>query len=157
MTFDDGYLDNLTAGQDDILRSLRDRFGVRDDASSCARGMTAEEVVRLADSGLVEIGSHTVSHPRLSDLPETEQREEITLSKGRLEDLLGWSVKSFCYPNGAFTTGTARLVREAGYDSACTILSGPVVQGADPYALPRVWAPDIGGEAFRRWLARRFW
>lgn len=146
-----------TAGQDDILRNLRDRSDVRDDAAPRARGMTAEEVTRLADTKLVEIGSHTVSHPCLSDLPEREQREEVKASKDRLEDLLGRPVKSFCYPNGAFTQETARLVRETGYDSACTILSGPVVQGANPYALPRVWAPDIGGEAFRRWLARRIW
>jgi hypothetical protein len=44
-----------------------------------ARSMTPTELVSLIDGGLIQIGSHTVTHPVLSELSEQERRYEISM------------------------------------------------------------------------------
>ena len=119
--------------------------------------MTAEEVSSLAGDDLIEVGSHTVSHPMLSRMTIKEQRHELTASKTELEKILGGPVKSFCYPNGSYSNDTPRIAEETEYDCACAAFSGPAVRGTNPYLLPRLWVPDMAGEPFRRWLRRRLW
>ena len=52
-----------------------------------------------------------------------EAKNEIGGSKKELEERLGITVKSFCYPNGTasdYDDETIRLVKSAGFDSATT-------------------------------------
>lgn len=63
-------------------------------------------------------GSHTVSHPMLSELGREAAFEEIAASKTDLERRLGIEVTTFCYPAGNFNAETVELVREAGYRAA---------------------------------------
>ena len=143
--------------QTKALGVVRDWCDFQDGDDPQVRGMTWEEVSRLASDDLIEIGSHTISHPMLRESTIEEQRYEITASKMELEKALGRPVKSFCYPNGSFSKDTPRIVQEARYDCACTTVSGPAVRRSNPYLLPRLWVPDIPGERFRRWLKRRLW
>lgn len=68
-----------------------------------------------------EIGSHTVTHPRLPVIPQTQARAEIVDSKTMLEDITGHAIRSFCYPGGAYTSVHPNLVRDAGYQFARTV------------------------------------
>jgi peptidoglycan/xylan/chitin deacetylase (PgdA/CDA1 family) len=52
------------------------------------RVLTREELLHLSRSHLVEIGSHTLTHPRLSSLSYEVQKKEIQESKLFFEDLL---------------------------------------------------------------------
>jgi Polysaccharide deacetylase len=88
-------------------------------ARATHRPMTADEVLALAEGGLIEIGAHTVTHPVLLSLPQAAQRAEIIDSKAQAEALLGRSVTSFSYPHGQYTPETVALVREAGFACAC--------------------------------------
>nr|VFJ58860.1 MAG: Polysaccharide deacetylase [Candidatus Kentron sp. FW]VFJ58909.1 MAG: Polysaccharide deacetylase [Candidatus Kentron sp. FW] len=72
----------------------------------------------------MEIGSHSLTHRRLTRLDPREYRHEIIRSKQVLEDELGTSIKTFCYPNGKFNRGIVRIVREAGYIGACSTIPG---------------------------------
>ncbi|HEU4894819.1 MAG TPA: polysaccharide deacetylase family protein [Acidimicrobiia bacterium] len=63
-------------------------------------------------------GSHTMTHPMLSELATDAAREEIEGSKSSLESRLGSEVTTFCYPAGNFNAQTLDLVREAGYRAA---------------------------------------
>lgn len=47
-----------------------------------------------------EIGSHTITHPHLTDLPTQEAIYEIIASKTMLQQLFNVEVKKFCYPRG---------------------------------------------------------
>jgi len=119
------------------------------------RVLTANEVRLLAKDGLVEVGSHTVEHLPLSTLSVTSQRDEIRRSKIRLEEILGHSVTSFAYPYGTrsdYTAETVEIVREAGYDNACSNFDGLVRPGTDPWQLPRYLVRDWDGEEFGRHL-----
>ena len=87
-----------------------------------------------------EIGSHTLTHPRLTQIPVAQAREEITASKKKLEDQFGRKIHHFCYPYGDYNPAVRELVREAGYRTACTTEFGVNVAGTSPFALKRITA-----------------
>lgn len=64
-----------------------------------------------------EIGSHTLSHPRLTELPRREAEHEIVAGKQEVEDIVGAEVSSFAYPGGYFQETHVEAVRAAG----CTV------------------------------------
>jgi len=122
---------------------------------------TWSELQEMADSGLVEIGSHTVNHPVLSSLNEEESLWQLTESRAQIERNLGRKVKCFCFPNGKQTDYRAihlRQVQEAGYASAVSAQFGMVSEGSNIFELPRIgvsgasnplsFAKDIDGAAY---------
>ncbi len=119
------------------------------------RALTADEVAELASSGLIEIGSHTLSHATLASLSTAQQRREILESKRSLEELLQRPVRSFSYPDGSVSGETAELVRQAGFRCGCTSDQDVVRLRSDPFRLPRFWARDWSGADFERWLLRQ--
>ena len=93
---------------------------------------------REMESGGIEIGSHTVSHPILTKVSETVLRAELNESKARLEAELGHAVKLFCYPNGNYDARVRHAVEEAGYSCAMTVEPGLNDSLSDTLALKRV-------------------
>ena len=85
-----------------------------------------------------EIGAHTLTHPRLTQVPPARAREEIRASKRKLEDTFGLPIRHFCYPFGDHDDRVVELVREAGYATACLTSGGMVVAGGDPWRLNRL-------------------
>jgi peptidoglycan/xylan/chitin deacetylase (PgdA/CDA1 family) len=85
-----------------------------------------------------EIGSHTLTHPRLTEISPSQAREEISGSKKKLEDTFGKAVEHFCYPYGDWNPDVRGIVAEAGYKSACITKFGVNTADADPFALKRV-------------------
>ena len=120
------------------------------------RFLSTEEVISLAKGGLVEIGSHTVTHPILAALLDpAAQRDEITLSKSRLEEILGEPVNGFAYPYGTrldYAPETVGVAREAGFTYACSNFEGIVREDSDPWQLPRFLVRDWDGEGLARRL-----
>ena len=126
------------------------------------RTLSAEQARALAGTGLVEVGAHTVTHPRLASLPEHEQRHELAAGKQALEDVLGAPVTQFSYPFGGagdYSPATVALAREVGFDVACTNLGTGVDRRSDPLRLPRVYVRDSDPATFEqsltRWLGTR--
>jgi len=106
---------------------------------------TWSELREMADSGLVEIGSHTISHPILSTLSEQESWLELTESRASLERGLGGGVSAFCFPNGKtddFLPIHVDQIKAAGYTSAVTTRPGMVTEKSDLYELPRIGICD---------------
>jgi peptidoglycan/xylan/chitin deacetylase (PgdA/CDA1 family) len=86
------------------------------------------------------IGAHTLTHPRLTEIPRDRAREEITASKKTLEDRFGIPVRHFCYPYGDFNPTIMELVAEAGYATACTTQFGVNTPSTPRLALHRITA-----------------
>jgi peptidoglycan/xylan/chitin deacetylase (PgdA/CDA1 family) len=121
------------------------------------RTLSQEELRRLAEGGLVEIGSHTMSHPVLSAIPVRAQIDEISRSKARLEEVLGQSIMSFAYPFGGrshYTEQTVAAVREARFEYGCSNFPGIVRPDTDRFQLPRFLIRDWDGDEFARNLRR---
>jgi len=136
-----------------ILKKLASWAGMDTIHRRTHRTLTPQEVIGLADGGLVEIGSHTVTHPVLSALPLIAQRAEMDGSKACLEEILGRPVASFAYPFGGrshYTEQTVAAVREAGFERACSNFAGTVRRGTDRWQLPRFLVRDWDGGEFAR-------
>lgn len=117
-----------------------------------ARPMSGEEIRVLARCPNIELGSHTVSHSQLASLEESEQLHEIETSKHELETLVAGEICAFSYPHGSISDASRRHLEHAGYRYACTSREAVVHRKTDAYALPRVWARDVGRERFRKWV-----
>jgi peptidoglycan/xylan/chitin deacetylase (PgdA/CDA1 family) len=120
------------------------------------RTLSAPQVKDLAAGGLVTVGAHTVTHPRLSALPLDRQCEEIDLSKRHLEHVLDQSVTTFAYPYGSrldYSGHTVAAVRDSGFAGACSNFFEPITRRTDPLQLPRVIIRDCDGDTFARQLS----
>ncbi|HEV8677705.1 MAG TPA: polysaccharide deacetylase family protein, partial [Candidatus Paceibacterota bacterium] len=96
--------------------------------------MSIAQVQNLYGEGF-EIGAHTRTHPHLTTLSAQEQQDEIA---GSRQDLLGWNVGpvlSFAYPFGEYDTTTLGIVKDAGFSSAVSTMSGYVTPSSDHYQL----------------------
>ena len=115
----------------------------RDPVDLHARHAITWDMLRsLADDPGIEIGAHTMSHPRLSALPDHVALAEMRGSRLRLEQQLGVPVRHFAYPYGRRGDCGPRessLARQAGFASAATTRKGVIRPGrpVDPFRLPR--------------------
>ena len=142
-----------------LLDELELQLGVRALDRDSHRWMNVDELRRLASTDGFDIGAHTVTHPFLASLAVAEQREEIVGGRRRLEAMLGAPVRTFSYPYGsrdAFDTVTTRLVRDAGYELACTATGGPAAPDGDRFRIPRNVVGNWDGPTFENWLDRWF-
>jgi peptidoglycan/xylan/chitin deacetylase (PgdA/CDA1 family) len=135
------FLRNLRPeDRDNVLSSLATWAGVEENCRQEYRCMNTDEILKLSQSGVIDIGAHTITHPVLSTLSVEEQYDEMVGSQKRLESILGRPVHTFAYPYGAsgdFTPQTLEIVREAGFKAVCTTVSGTVTNEKDPMSLPR--------------------
>jgi peptidoglycan/xylan/chitin deacetylase (PgdA/CDA1 family) len=119
-----------------------------DDLTEQAGLMLSWNEVRTMQKGGISFGSHTVTHPVLSQVPIDRAEEEIRTSKQAIEAELGTPVKTFAYPCGKrnhFTENVKQALRGAGYICAVTTIFGANDCRRDPYELrrSRPWDKDI--------------
>lgn len=77
------------------------------------------ELAELRELGW-EVGSHTVTHPRLPDIGASALKRELEQSRETIERRLG-SCETLAYPYGAADERVAAAAAEAGYLAACTL------------------------------------
>jgi peptidoglycan/xylan/chitin deacetylase (PgdA/CDA1 family) len=86
--------------------------------------MNWDQLTTMQASGLVEIGSHTCSHRRLTAaLTTAELEHEIVHSKTILQQKLQAPIELFCFPNGDYNAEALALV-QANYRAAVTTQRG---------------------------------
>ncbi len=150
VTFDDGYLSvydhacpalverNMTATIYVVAGSIG---GINDwDAKAGDRreSMISTEQIRELSDGGFQIGSHTMTHPHLTELTDEALRGELTDSKHILEDITGRQVAAFSYPYGDCDDRVVEEVVAAGYTSAVGTKLGVVVEDMSAFEIPRV-------------------
>jgi peptidoglycan/xylan/chitin deacetylase (PgdA/CDA1 family) len=79
-----------------------------------------EQVRALAAAGW-EIGSHTVTHPHLTEIDDESLARELADSRRRCEEISGLPCRSLAYPYGEFDERVAAAARDAGYSLAATL------------------------------------
>ena len=168
VTFDDGYRDVLENGLP-VLEELglpATVFVIGDVLDgripfSWSRGtvptaISAADLPRLFESGLVDIQAHSLTHPRLTTVSAAELRREVEGAKAKLEQHLPYKVTSFCYPAGIYTAREVEAVFAAGYRAGVTTRSGVNAGGDALGELRRTmidWRDDV--EDFRLKLSGR--
>ncbi len=157
-----GAMQSLARGvHDEVLAELFASAGIDRATRPSHRMLSRDEVRGLASGGTVEIGAHTLSHPRLAELGAAEQEREIRGGKEMLEEITGREVASFAYPFGEhadFDPASVRIVRDAGFSSAGVVRDLAVSRTSRVHQLPRVGIRDWDGDEFERrleWWLRR--
>ena len=146
LTFDDGYADNFQNAYPELKRyGFTGCFFVPSafiESAGKAQHPPADEPMgwdmlqALLHDGH-EVGAHSVTHRKLTIIPDGEAEWEVRASKEALEKGLGRKVECFCYPAGAYNASIRRCVEQEGYRGACTVKPGPVRPGDDPFELTR--------------------
>lgn len=152
LTFDDGYADFprqvlpvLRAyGFTATLYVVAGRMGGHNswDADAPRKPLvTADQVRQLAGAG-VEIGSHGLSHRRMTGLVEEDLATETRRSRDVLESVVQEPVTGFCYPYGAVDDAAERAVAAAGYEYGAGICHQ---SATSRWALPRCYVGERDG------------
>jgi len=139
LTFDDGYKDFYT----DVFPIVK-KNGVKavifivPAFLDKPNNLSTLELKEIDKSGLIEIGAHTMNHIYLKGQSRERVQYEVSESKKYLEKLLGHRVVSFAYPYGAFDNQTINIVKNAGFKSAVSTVSGFFAQDINQLFLYRM-------------------
>ena len=150
ITFDDGYLNNLTHALPVLVRH---GFSSTCYAVSGLVGQTNrwDESIGIAQTPLMnasqmrqwvaggqEIGSHTRTHVNLSDVDDAVALAEIAMGKTELETMLDKPVRHFCYPYGNFQPRHVAMAMGQDFQTATTTQRSRCRSGTDLLQIPRV-------------------
>lgn len=135
------------------LRDATPGFVASDQEHEAYDPMNWDEV-RACDTGMLSIGSHTMTHPILPTLSEDEIRHELQDSRSILEVQLNRKVDLFCYPNGS-TDERVHGIAQSIYRAAVTTEEGMVSDAVDPLAIPRI--PVTSHLPLLAWRMHRPW
>ena len=157
ITFDDGYEDNFINAFPIIKkynakatiylvvdRHDQDWSGKRKEKNQGAGllrepKLSDDQVEEMLVSGIIEIGSHTLTHDNLVALDSQSKHQEIHDYRDKISSDFNIDCKAFCYPFGLYEPEDVALVKEAGYTTATTVSAG-IDRGLTehPYEISRI-------------------
>jgi peptidoglycan/xylan/chitin deacetylase (PgdA/CDA1 family) len=150
ITLDDGFEDNYTNAFPILQRYNtpaviylatgllgKTNQWMRTPTFSERKMLSWRQIQEMANQG-IHFGSHTVSHPKLTELDDASVNKELVQSKQIIEDQLGLECMHFAYPYGLLTEKTRELVQQAGFKTACSTRSGFNNASRDPLVLHRI-------------------
>ena len=140
ITFDDGYLDNLTVAAP-ILLELGFPFTIFISTNFVKTRrpgfLTPSDLRELASLPRAQIGAHGANHIDLTQCNDNTLREELISSRVYLEDLLGIEVSTMSYPYGAVDRRVRNAAHMAGYRRAACSYFEINKKDRDPLLLAR--------------------
>lgn len=173
LTFDDGYVDNLTnAGP--LLKKydmkatifLLADTNVRTNSWDADTGEPPSELMSLEQKQELknfnfEIGSHGFRHQKITQMNAAEAKYELEASKRELEKQFGIQIPVYAFTYGITSPRDARLAQEAGYRFAVNTDTGGLHLEENPYAIFRTPIfPEDGPTQLRKktakWYRRYF-
>lgn len=100
------------------------------------------QLKEMKESGLIDIQSHTVTHPRLASLNKEKITEELSNSKKYLKEKIGIDSDVICYPYGSFNDTVINISKDIGYKYGLAMDGGVYYTSKHKniYSIPRIYA-----------------
>jgi peptidoglycan/xylan/chitin deacetylase (PgdA/CDA1 family) len=161
LTFDDGYRNFLTSALPRLsardmsvsvflitneVRPENQSHVVQWTESDDETFLSWDEIRELQRHG-VEFGSHTCSHPKLSELPPPEAERELRASHEAIAAQLSQATMPLAFPYGSYSDTVIAMTRELPYTCALTTDSGTNAPLTDLFLLRRNLIGDDDDEA----------
>ncbi len=151
LTFDDGDADNYLVRSVLAENDLRATFYIVSGFTGTDGYMTEQQLRNLYEDGN-EIGGHTLTHTKLTEVHGTDLKREVCQDRMNLI-AQGFEVTSFAYPYGHYDAESKQVVMDCGYNNARGVVDGPdtVVPG-DAFvlqAMPYVVSDTSFSKMFR--------
>jgi peptidoglycan/xylan/chitin deacetylase (PgdA/CDA1 family) len=96
-----------------------------------------DDIRVLRESGVFEIGSHTVTHSDMTKIPDDQLQRELQESRQTIYAKLGIKPDVMAYPNGVFNKKVMDAMKNYGYKAGFTVIRGPNAFFHNPYSLNR--------------------
>lgn len=157
ITFDDGYQDNFknalpllekysipaTIFITTAMLGQKAGFEWDKEYSEIDRGtfLSVQEIQALAKHPLIEIGAHTDTHVRLSNLSKAEQLIEILKSKNIIEDIIEVKIGAFAYPFGRihdYNQMSKQALQQSGFTYGYSNIQSFARHTKQRYSIPRL-------------------
>ncbi|MGI8419213.1 MAG: polysaccharide deacetylase family protein [Candidatus Levyibacteriota bacterium] len=154
LTFDDGHWD-LDTYVVPIIKKYQVKvtaYIVPGFVGTNTDSLTQKQLQDVVDSGLVDIGAHTVHHISLKGKSLAKAQYEIGESKTMLEQQYHIHVLSFAYPYGSFDLQSLKLVQQAGFTTAASTIAGNEQNQQNRFFLFRVRPGYSTGNALLKYL-----
>lgn len=153
LTFDDGYRDFYTNAFPMLKKyNFKSLNYIIVNHIGRSGNLTEGMIRELLDSGLVEIGCHTLDHEYLPRNGLSEALRQIIDCKKELEERFGVEVFHFAYPGGYYNEAVVKMVEEAGFETAVSTQLGAEHTFASKYFLSRLRVGNLNAEVFARRL-----
>jgi len=100
--------------------------------------MNWDEAREMLQSGLVNFGSHTVSHAMLDQLPLEQVQRELVECATDIHSEIDVSAELLAFPNGNYTQKVLSKLPSSGITAAVTTKRGLVNESSPLLELPRI-------------------
>lgn len=139
LTFDDGLTDFYTTALPLLQKyGFTASNGIITEMVEAWEHMTEDQIKKCVDAG-IEITSHSLNHPDMASLAETEAKRQLTESRDYLKNKFGVDVIGFVYPSGKYSDLVVKILGEEGYKIAITTEYGEADLANDNMLLlPRI-------------------
>ncbi len=153
ITFDDGYYNNYEYAYPILKKyNLPATIYIIVSKIGAPGYMGWKEIKEISDSGLITIGSHTISHKWLPAMGTINLKSELADSKAIIEKQIGKPVNTLCYPIGAHDDRVELAVKSAGYTCAVATNPGRFSPIDDLYAIKRIKISRTSNNLFVFWF-----
>ena len=157
ITFDDGYLDNYInalpllkkynacATLYLVIDRHKNDWSVKKNpkhntgALANEKKLSDNHINEMLDSGVFELGGHTITHPFLPIITTEDKQYEMIECKNILENTFNTKVSSFAYPFGIYNDDDVEIIKSSSFESAVTTDEG-VANYDLPFELKRIKA-----------------